>query len=208
MFPTLLLIRHAETAYNEQGQKRVKGAMDLPVHEGALARFEPYAKRLLAKYPLAAMAVSPLERTRETAYVLHRLNREPVRAAIEQGLCPWNRGALQGRPIADVKPELDRLVDEPDRVPYGGESFNTFVGRFIPTLRRLLKQAGACRERGALGVVCHSGDQGVAMAWHDAGLVGQRLHQATLANMHNHTRPGHALVWQHRGGRWMVEEFA
>lgn len=206
MSPTLLLVRHAETAFNDAEQPRLRGGADIPIREGALWRFEPYAKRLTEAYPLAAIYSSPLSRARETAYVLRSYFPKPPPAHISDGLRPMDRGSLAGRSVKDVKATLDFLLDYPDEAPHGGESWTCFLGRVVPALRTLLKQAGAVRERGAIAAVTHGSVIDAAMAWHKAGMRGRRIDPAEIKRKHDW--PGHALVWQHRGGRWLVEPFA
>ena len=201
--PTLLLIRHAETP-NTQA-KRITGALDVPLSEAGRHHFESTVLPVARRYPLALIVSSPLARARETAGILWTASDSYppyTRGAVDVDLRPWNEGpAVQGRLLtAELKHYLSELEQYRDLTPQGGESFRVFGARTLGCLRRLLKQAGAVRDQGAVAVVTHSRNIEVALAWHKAGMRGVYFGPVD----HGGDPPGGLHEWRYRGGHWLV----
>jgi len=53
----------------------------------------------------------------------------------------WNLGVIAGTQKRYGRPEVQKLIDNPDRAPEGGESYNNFRDRFLPWLDKQLAKA-------------------------------------------------------------------
>jgi broad specificity phosphatase PhoE len=93
----LVLLRHAETDWNRQ--RRYQGWRDTPLSDAGRAQAEA-ASRLLAAEPLSAVWSSPLERARETAAAIARLQRLEVQ--IDDAFKEMRFGAWEGLTIEEV----------------------------------------------------------------------------------------------------------
>lgn len=65
---TLLVVRHGQTAWNQE--ERFRGRADLPLDETGLKEAEMVARRIAAGYRPAAIYTSPLQRAVQTAEII------------------------------------------------------------------------------------------------------------------------------------------
>jgi probable phosphoglycerate mutase len=148
---TLLLLRHAPTAWNEQGL--LMGRADPPLSRAG--------RRLLATWRLpepfgtAPLRTSPLRRARETAAAFGRARLEPRLIEMDWGL--W-----EGRRLDDLRRDEAALLAELearglDLRPPGGESPREVCERLAPVFRDL---AGSDRHV----LVTHKGVLRAALA--------------------------------------------
>lgn len=143
----LCLIRHASTAWNEDG--RIQGRTDIPLSPAGRAQVAEW--RLPDGFARARCITSPLSRARETAELLGF--REP---ATDDRLKEMRWGAFEGRRLPELRAELgDRLTDAEtlgiDFRPPGGESPREVAARLAGFLRDLARQDGPCL------IVAHKG---------------------------------------------------
>ena len=134
----ILLIRHAQTAWNVQG--RFLGRSDVPLDADGAAQAQALARRL-AVVPLSALYASPLGRAWETARAVvgahPELTPEPVAALTE-----LNQGDLEGQPgralIERYPGFLERWRADPTdvRVP-GGETLGECRDRAVAAVHDL-----------------------------------------------------------------------
>lgn len=148
----LALLRHAETAWNEQG--RIQGRTDVPLSEAGRARLRA------AKLPEACrgmrVVTSPLSRCVETAALLGvpQAPREPRIAEMH-----W--GAWQGETLAALRLRLGPAMEENearglDFRPEGGESPREVLARVQGWLAELAREGEptlAVTHRGVIRVV-------------------------------------------------------
>ena len=97
----IILIRHGKTAWNAaEGQdERFRGRLDVPLAEEGVAQAHLTADRL-ARWPLAAVYSSPLQRALRTAEIIaapHRLAVRPL-----PGLTSMSYGRWAGQLHSDV----------------------------------------------------------------------------------------------------------
>ena len=143
----LALIRHAPTAWTEQG--RIQGRTDVPLSprgRAAAARRRPPAQLAGADW-----ASSPLVRARNTARLMGVKH-----VAIEARLTEMNWGRWEGRRLAALRDELGAAMAENearglDFRPDGGESPRDVQARLAPWLAEV-----AARKR-PLVAVTHKG---------------------------------------------------
>lgn len=150
----LYLIRHGESAWNEQG--RVQGWGDPRLSREGLAQARAVARRFRA-IPLQRIYTSPLARARQTAQAIAAaagLPIQPVADLREVGLGVW-----EGRPVNLLRrryPDLYRTwlrAPSRARIP-DGEGIARFQRRVLSAFRGVLDEA----DHGAsVAVVTHGG---------------------------------------------------
>ncbi|MFG3554927.1 bifunctional RNase H/acid phosphatase [Micromonospora sp. NPDC047557] len=127
----LILVRHGETAYTEQG--RYSGRGDVPLSERGRAQARATGARVAALAPsVAAVLSSPLSRCTATAAAIAKaLGDVPVRT--ETDLIECDFGQWEGRTFAEVRQEwpgeMDAWLASPRIAPPGGESFTQVAER-------------------------------------------------------------------------------
>ncbi len=143
----LVLIRHGETAWNQQ--KRLQGRADVPLTaatRAALAR-----RRLPPRFRGAAWFASPLSRAVETARLLGA-----DRLVIEPRLIEMDFGAWEGHRLAELRAggAREMAANEArglDLCPPGGETPRRVQDRLRPWL------AERAAAGGVSGAVSHKG---------------------------------------------------
>ena len=134
----LLLMRHGPTNLNspDRTKDRIRGWHDVPLSPAghvvarSLAR---HAKR----YPITSLRSSDLSRASDTAKTVGEALGKSV--TLDHTLRPWDLGRLSGERTEKVMPLIKTLVAHPDMKAPGGESFASFMNRFLPKIAPLLK---------------------------------------------------------------------
>jgi 2,3-bisphosphoglycerate-dependent phosphoglycerate mutase len=133
----ILLVRHGETLWNQQG--RMQGQHDSPLTATGLHQARQLARRL-AQTPFAALYSSDLGRAHQTARCIADETGHDIIA--EQALRERNFGIFEGLTNAEIKlryPEDYELFAkrDPHYVMAGGESAAQFMARVVATLDRI-----------------------------------------------------------------------
>ncbi len=132
----LIVIRHGETASNENGIMR--GWNDVPLSDEGRLDAKNIAMRLRNNPPDCIIS-SDLERAKETAQIISDGCGAPIEAYMK-GLRSWNVGNYVGQKSEDIEWDLLYYAfDKPDEVVGGGESFNTFKTRFLSCIEEIVK---------------------------------------------------------------------
>ena len=155
----MILVRHGRTAANVGGQLsgRTPGVR---LDETGVQQAERTAARL-APVPLAAVVSSPLERCRQTARAIARVQAGAVRVATDKGLTECDYGEWQGRLLKDLakEPLWKTVQTQPSAAQFpGGESLAAMQARVVDAVRR--RDAAVQREHGpgAVWVAVSHGD--------------------------------------------------
>ena len=125
----IYLLRHGHTALDTEN--RSDGWLDLPLSdEGQLELIE--SQQALKTTPIAKIYTPDLKRTRETAQLMRSglLSQPPV--IVNDRAKTWNLGVLAGTKKRYGRPEVQKLIADPESVPLGGESYKDFCSRFLP----------------------------------------------------------------------------
>ncbi|MCC6608589.1 MAG: histidine phosphatase family protein [Burkholderiales bacterium] len=174
---SLLLIRHGETRWNQEG--RVQGWCDSPLTAAGIAQAHLLAARLAHERPDRLYA-SDLGRARATAAPIGA--RLGLAVEIDARLRERAYGVLEGRTWAEAEqlhPEAYARVAarDPGFVVPGGESAQAFHARVVEALERI---AAAHRGR-RVAVVVHGGVLGIVFRY-ASGLPLDAPRTYTLAN--------------------------
>ncbi len=134
---TVILARHGRTTANAGGvlAGRSKG-VHLDDHGMEQARA---AAARMAGLPLAAVVTSPLERCRETAREITRVQPNGIRPVAERGLLECDYGDWTGRDLKTLaKEQLWRTVQaHPSAAVFpSGEAMSTMAQRGVEAVRR------------------------------------------------------------------------
>ena len=125
------LIRHASTAWNEEG--RVQGRTDIPL--SSVGREQVASWRLPDGFAAARCVTSPLTRARETAALLGFPD-----ASADARLAEMSWGGFEGRRLAELREELGDAFADNERLgldfrPPGGETPREVAARLADFLR-------------------------------------------------------------------------
>ena len=156
----LTLIRHGETPANTD--KVWHGSTDSPLTERGRAQAECVARYAAKNLQTPAMAIyaSPLQRARKTAAAVGRALELPIRE--EPDLREYDLGSWEGRPYGElyrVERLWEKMSEDPDFAPHGGESPRQVVERFVGALREIAERHAG--ERAI--VVTHGGALSMAL---------------------------------------------
>lgn len=156
---TVILVRHGRTTANASGvlAGRTAGVKLDEVGQGQAQR----TGERLAVVPLTAVVSSPLERCRQTARALLKLQEGSPEQATERGIAEADYGEWQGRPLRELAKEpLWKVVQtQPSAVTFpGGESMMTMQSRAVSAVRRIDARLEAEHGPGAVWVAVSHGD--------------------------------------------------
>ena len=150
---TLTLIRHGETSANVEGLWH--GSIDTPLTERGLRQAERVAGYIASTRPdAAAVYASPLVRSRHTARAI--ADALGVDTRIEPDLTEYHLGSLEGVSYRELTAKhrlFERMREDPDHAPGGGESPRQVAERYAGALRRI----AAAHPGGNPIVVGHGG---------------------------------------------------
>jgi probable phosphomutase (TIGR03848 family) len=157
--PTVILARHGRTTANAAGTLagRSKG-VHLDEHGVGQAR---QAGERVATLPLAALVTSPLERCRETAEEIARLQPQPLEIARDRGLLECDYGSWTGRGLKELaKERLWRTVQaHPSAAVFpDGESMASMATRAVAAVRRWDAEVEAAHGPDAVWLAVSHGD--------------------------------------------------
>jgi probable phosphoglycerate mutase len=149
----LTLVRHGETTANVEGVWH--GSIDTQLTERGLRQAEQVARHLALTRPdAAAVYASPLIRSRRTARRIADALGLEVR--IEPDLTEYHLGSLEGVSYRELTAKhrlFERMREEPDHSPGGGESPRQVAERYAGAFRRI----AAFHPGGNPIVVAHGG---------------------------------------------------
>jgi len=133
----LTLVRHGETTANVEGVWH--GSIDTQLTEKGLRQAEQVARYLASRRPQAtALYASPLIRSRRTAGAIADALGLEVR--IEPDLTEYHLGSLEGVSYRELTAKhrlFERMHEDPDHAPGGGESPRQVGERYAGALRRI-----------------------------------------------------------------------
>jgi broad specificity phosphatase PhoE len=139
----LYLARHGQTDWNLE--RRLQGSTDIPLNATGRQQAATLARRLAGVH-LDAVYSSKLQRSRETAVMVHGAS--PVMSL--EGFNERRLGAFEGRLAS---PDYERRSQDPNDTLDGGESLSQFYARIRTTLDGILARHGS----GAILIVGHGG---------------------------------------------------
>jgi broad specificity phosphatase PhoE len=160
MSALLTLVRHGETSANLDGVWH--GSIDTPLTERGRRQAERLASCLAEQHADAtALYSSPLVRARDTANAIAARLGLPLR--IDADLSEYDLGSWEGLSYAELAGRhrlWDRIKEDPDFAPHGGESPRRVAERYTGSLRRI----AARHPRERVIVVGHGGALSMGLA--------------------------------------------
>jgi broad specificity phosphatase PhoE len=156
--PGLLLLRHAQSMWNEAG--RWQGWADPPLSVLGEQQIQRAAGHLAGAPPFDLVVSSDLLRARRTAELLAEALGQPGAPAVEPGLREYNIGAWSGRTHEEIEArwpgEIARFGRGEIAAPPGGEHPAEFDARVAAAGNRVAAAAHAAGADRVL-VVAHGG---------------------------------------------------
>lgn len=133
----IIAIRHGHTAFNEDGQERLRGWLSIPLSLQGMKEMHETAESIAAVEDIKKIYTSDLVRAVQSA--------EEVGQALSMEIEPheelrdWNYGYLTGQfTNAATHKALKDFMENPTKVPKDGESFKTFLDRAVPFLDKVV----------------------------------------------------------------------
>jgi len=158
---TLYLVRHGETDANVSGVWQ--GSTDSPLNARGQTQARALARRIAREQlPISLIYSSPLRRARQTAeFIAEALDAFPI--VLDSGLAEYHLGEWEGLTYEQLKDEKhlwDRMAEDPDFMPPGGESPRQFATRLLNSIQTIVDQnAGE-----TVAVVGHGGALATALS--------------------------------------------
>lgn len=176
---TIHVVRHGETEFNRLG--RLQGSSDPPLNAAGKAQARR-AGQYLAARGVGRVISSPLLRANETADEIGRA--AGVAPSRDPRLSERAFGHLEGVCVQHLRLTrttlMQRLTEDPEYVPRGGESRNTVAARIRPFIAALL---GSGDDGGETVVVVHGGWCDIATTM----FLGMKRRSAQIQNGEVHT---------------------
>lgn len=127
----------------QHAQRRVTGSSDIPLNAKGHEQAEAMAQR--NKGLFTHIAAGPKRRAMETAQHVAAANPK-AKVAVSGELRPWRLGGHEGKPSDEARPDVHKLMRNPDEIPPGkgehstddGESFNEARSRAVGQLQKRL----------------------------------------------------------------------
>lgn len=127
----LLLVRHAQTNYNQLALCNDDPRVDVHLTAEGIRQAQVAAESLRGR-PLDCILISELPRTAQTAAIINRYHQAPLR--VDPRLNDIRTG-FESRPVADYFAAVGH--DRFNIRPVGGESLRDFQARVLPLLDEL-----------------------------------------------------------------------
>jgi probable phosphoglycerate mutase len=137
MATVLTLVRHGETSANLDGVWH--GSTDSPLTDRGVRQAERVASFLAQRHRDArALYSSHLRRALDTAGAISRELRLPLQ--IDRDLAEYDLGSWEGKTYRELHDQhrlWERMKQDPEFAPHGGESPRRVAERFTGSLRRI-----------------------------------------------------------------------
>lgn len=135
----VFVMRHGQTSLDSL--HRSDGWLDLPLNDKGNQSIVEVLDSHLKAVPIKHIYTANLKRTEETGDVLQSgLASDPTVKAFPEART-WDLGSLAGGLKKPNKPEVVKLLENPDRQAPDGESYNEFKKRFDTWFNKRLKEA-------------------------------------------------------------------
>lgn len=132
------LMRHGRTVLDEL--RRSDGWLDMPLSDdGYLGLI--HSQQYLYDKPLNIIYTADLKRTMQTGEFIRSGCKADPTVCPDSRARTWNLGALSGTNKKYGRPEVEKLIKNPNVAPDGGESFNQFYDRFWGWFRQTIDSA-------------------------------------------------------------------
>lgn len=201
--PRVILVRHGTTAFNADtpGPERLRGWADVPLVAKGVAQGEAIAAKLAA-FPADRLFSSDLKRALDTGQIVQRAQPGKPDLNPAYDLRPWNVGSWSGQEVETILPQMyEHMFNLPDNPAPDGESFNSFLIRFISFFQACLGLAAV--NKYTLICATHTRNLRSADAWYAAGMQDDLLavDKQVIWNP-KHIEPGGALIFTLSNGSW------
>jgi broad specificity phosphatase PhoE len=135
----LIAVRHGETKFNgSDGKERSRGWLPIPLTPEGITGIAATAQKLArVKDDIKSVHTSDLVRAVQSAHEIGITLGKVIDPT--EKLRDWNVGDYAGQEISKILPHTLRLIDNPDESAPGGESYNDYLDRAIPYLRKLVE---------------------------------------------------------------------
>ena len=133
----LIAVRHGATALNEDGKEKLRGWLPVPLNLDGMEQANDTAEQLSQIDDVKHIYTSDLVRAIQTAHEIGEALWLPIEPVEE--LRDWNTGDLAGKSVMSNLPIIHDHIDHPLKKLPGGESFQSYMDRTIPFLKKLIE---------------------------------------------------------------------
>ena len=184
--PKTYVVRHGSTSMNNEDptKDKIRGFANPALSEAGKKEVIEAAKQL-AGADISTVITSDLKRARQTADAI--ATETGAKVMEDPNLRPWHFGpSIEGKPTSEMLPVINKLVENPDKHPPGGESFNEFKDRFIAAFHKA--QDDYPDENTA--IVTHYRGTKLLDAWRATGTDNDTIDRAVFENYDKNKEPG------------------
>jgi broad specificity phosphatase PhoE len=168
--PKVIMIRHGKTNFNgtDDTPDRIRGHINIPLNDEGREDAKKAGEKLINKKVIVdEFFSSDLDRTRETAKIIHDTIKSSAPIIYSDALRPWNLGIYEGQVTDDVIDDLNLMVKKPNIVPTNGESFNQFKDKFLTQLIKIINIS--LKNNSTIVIISHFRNLKTADSWIEAG---------------------------------------
>jgi len=184
--PKTYIVRHGSTSMNAEdpAKDKIRGFLNVPLSQDGKKEVQATAEELKDS-GITTILTSDLDRARQTADAIAKTTGAKV--VDDPGLRPWNLGhTIEGKPTEKMLPVIKGYVEQPDKKPPGGETFNEFKDRFLGAFKAA--QEGYSDENTA--IVTHYRGTKLLDAWRDTGVDNDTINNAIFEQYDQDKKPG------------------
>lgn len=141
-------LRHARTALDVT--HRSDGWIDLPLSDEGRQNLVAVLSNQLKAIPITMIFAPDLRRTQETAHIVRSGMPSNPAIVTQNEIKTWNLGALAGDQKKPNKPVVKYLVNHPNVIPLGGESYGDFKSRFDGFMKQQMRDVESGKIQGPI----------------------------------------------------------
>lgn len=194
----IYLVRHGKTKLNgskgTDSADRIRGWEDVPLDKQGLQEAKEVGEWFRGK-EIDRIYSSDLCRAYDTAKEISKNTDAKITRSSD--FRPWDFGIYTGKKSKDVEFQIKNLIENPNKGIKNGESFNSFMDRFLPALSECFKEVEDGKYQNIV-IVAHYRNAKAAHAWIGSGM-GESVDPEIM--MADDIPPASVMQFTHKQGK-------